>query len=84
MVETKLEVWDSPNSAGVVIDAIRCAKLALDRGVSGPLVEPSAYFMKSPPAQFHDDVARDNLTRFIDGGTKAKATATKKAAATKK
>ena len=82
MVETKLEVWDSPNSAGVVIDAIRCAKLALDRGVSGPLLEPSAYFMKSPPTQFYDDVARDNLTKFIDGGTKA--TAPKKAAATKK
>jgi myo-inositol-1-phosphate synthase len=73
MVETKLEVWDSPNSAGVVIDAVRCAKLALDRGVSGPLVEPSAYFMKSPPTQFHDDVARDNLTRFIDEGTRAAA-----------
>ena len=88
MIETKLEVWDSPNSAGVVIDAIRCAKLALDRGVSGPLVEPSAYFMKSPPKQFHDDVARDNLTKFIDGGTTAAATkkvaAKKKVAATKK
>ena len=76
IVETKLEVWDSPNSAGVVIDAVRCAKLALDRGVSGPLVEPSAYFMKSPPTQFYDDVARDNLARFIDGGTTVTAAAT--------
>jgi myo-inositol-1-phosphate synthase len=67
-LETKLEVWDSPNSAGVVIDAIRCAKLGLDRGVGGPLYEPSAYFMKSPPKQFHDDVARDNLEQFIAGG----------------
>jgi len=66
-VELKLEVWDSPNSAGVVIDAIRCAKLALDRGVSGPLFEPSAYFMKSPPQQFHDDIARDRLEAFIGG-----------------
>ena len=67
MIETKLEVWDSPNSAGVVIDAVRCAKLALDRGVRGPLVEPSAYFMKSPPTQLRDEVARDRLERFIDG-----------------
>ncbi len=57
-VELKLEVWDSPNSAGVIIDAVRCAKLALDRGVGGPLEGPSAYFMKSPPVQFHDDEAR--------------------------
>ncbi len=66
-LETKLEVWDSPNSAGVVIDAIRCAKLALDRGISGPIYEPSAYFMKSPPKQFHDDIARDNLEAYIKG-----------------
>ncbi len=66
-LETKLEVWDSPNSAGVVIDAIRCAKLALDRGISGPLIEPSAYFMKSPPQQLHDDVARDRLETYIAG-----------------
>ena len=66
-LETKLEVWDSPNSAGVVIDAIRCAKLALDRGISGPLVEPSAYFMKSPPQQLHDDIARDRLEAYIAG-----------------
>ena len=66
-LETKLEVWDSPNSAGVVIDAIRCAKLGLDRGVGGPLIAPSAYFMKSPPQQMHDDIARDNLEAFIAG-----------------
>ena len=66
-VETKLEVWDSPNSAGVVIDAIRCAKLGLDRGVGGALLEPSAYFMKSPPEQWHDDIARDRLEAFISG-----------------
>ena len=64
-LETKLEVWDSPNSAGVVIDAIRCAKIGLDRGVGGPLYEPSAYFMKSPPRQMHDDIARDELEAFI-------------------
>ena len=74
-VETKLEVWDSPNSAGVVIDAIRCAKLALDRGVAGPLLEPSAYFMKSPPEQWHDDIARDRLEAFIAGTGEAAASA---------
>src|SRR3990170_3670834 len=58
-IELKLEVWDSPNSAGVVIDAVRCAKLALDRDISGTLEGPSAYFMKSPPIQHHDEVARD-------------------------
>ena len=57
-VELKLEVWDSPNSAGIVIDAVRCAKLALDRGLGGPLIGPSSYFMKSPPEQFTDDEAR--------------------------
>ena len=67
MIETKLEVWDSPNSAGVVIDAVRCAKLALDRGISGPLVDPSAYFMKSPPQQMRDEVARDRVEVFIGG-----------------
>ncbi len=66
-VELKLEVWDSPNSAGVVIDAVRCAKLALDRGVGGPLLAPSSYFMKSPPVQYHDDEARDNVEAFIAG-----------------
>ncbi|HEX2239695.1 MAG TPA: inositol-3-phosphate synthase [Actinomycetota bacterium] len=65
-MELKLEVWDSPNSAGVVIDAIRCAKLALDRGIGGPLAAPSAYFMKSPPIQYSDDEARELLEAFID------------------
>jgi myo-inositol-1-phosphate synthase len=64
-VELKLEVWDSPNSAGVVIDAIRCAKLALNHGIGGALLAPSAYFMKSPPEQYHDDVARDRVEEFI-------------------
>ncbi|MCI0895305.1 MAG: inositol-3-phosphate synthase [Chloroflexi bacterium] len=64
-MEVKLEVWDSPNSAGVVVDAVRCAKLALDRGIGGALVGPSSYFMKSPPKQFTDDVARDMLEAFI-------------------
>src|SRR5207248_828096 len=63
--ELKLEVWDSPNSAGVVIDAIRCAKVALDRGVSGALVGPSSYFMKTPPQQFTDYEARDRVEAFI-------------------
>ncbi len=64
-VELKLEVWDSPNSAGVVIDAVRCAKLALDNGISGALLEPSAYFKKSPPVQFPDDEARRMTEEFI-------------------
>ncbi len=67
-VELKLEVWDSPNSAGVMIDAVRCAKLALDRGIGGPLLGPSAYFMKSPPEQFHDDHAQRMVEEFIAGG----------------
>jgi myo-inositol-1-phosphate synthase len=66
-IELKIEVWDSPNSAGVVIDAVRCAKLALDRGIGGPLVGPSAYFMKSPPVQYHDDVARQMVEDFAAG-----------------
>lgn len=66
-IELKLEVWDSPNSAGVVIDAIRCCKLGLDRGLGGALVAPSAYFMKSPPVQFTDDEARRKLEEFIAG-----------------
>jgi myo-inositol-1-phosphate synthase len=66
-LELKLEVWDSPNSAGVVIDAIRCAKLALDRKISGPIIGPSAYFMKTPPKQFIDDVARNMTEDFIVG-----------------
>ncbi len=66
-LELKLEVWDSPNSAGVVIDAIRCCKLALDRGLKGVLVAPSAYFMKSPPIQYTDDEARQMVGEFITG-----------------
>src|SRR5215217_4433341 len=66
-VELKLEVWDSPNSAGIVIDAVRCAKLALDRGVGGALVGPSSYFMKSPPQQFTDHEARERTLRFGNG-----------------
>ncbi len=66
-LELKLEVWDSPNSAGVVIDAVRCAKLALDRGLAGALEGPSAYFMKSPPKQYPDDVARNMVEAFIAG-----------------
>jgi myo-inositol-1-phosphate synthase len=65
--EVKLEVWDSPNSAGVVIDAVRCAKTALDRGVSGALVGPCSYFMKSPPLQFNDYEARQKVEAFIRG-----------------
>jgi myo-inositol-1-phosphate synthase len=73
-MELKLEVWDSPNSAGVVIDAVRCAKLAMDQGVGGPLLGPSAYFMKSPPVQYSDDEAREMVEAFIkehSGGTSA-------------
>jgi myo-inositol-1-phosphate synthase len=66
-LELKLEVWDSPNSAGVVVDAVRCAKLALDRGIGGAVVGPSAYFMKSPPHQFTDDEARRRTIAFIAG-----------------
>jgi myo-inositol-1-phosphate synthase len=66
-LELKLEVWDSPNSAGVVMDAVRCAKLALDRGLSGPIKGPSSYFMKSPPEQYTDDVARRKTEEFIAG-----------------
>src|SRR5881394_4292612 len=65
-IELKLEVWDSPNSAGVIIDAVRCAKLALDRGVGGPLLGPSAYFMKSPPVQYPDDKAREMVEEFAN------------------
>ncbi len=66
-LEAKLEVWDSPNSAGVVIDAVRCAKLALDRKIAGPLIGPSSYFMKTPPKQFKDDVARQMTEAYIRG-----------------
>ena len=66
-VELKLEVWDSPNSAGVIIDAVRCAKIALDRGIGGPLEGPSAYFMKSPPVQHHDEDAHRMVEEFAAG-----------------
>jgi myo-inositol-1-phosphate synthase len=66
-VEVKLEVWDSPNSAGVVIDAVRCAKLAMDRGIGGALVGPSGYYMKSPPEQMTDEEARVRTQAFIEG-----------------
>jgi len=66
-IEVKLEVWDSPNSAGVVVDAIRCCKLAMDRGISGALIAPSAYFMKSPPVQYKDDEAKRMVEEFIAG-----------------
>jgi myo-inositol-1-phosphate synthase len=66
-IEMKLEVWDSPNSAGIVIDAVRCAKVALDRGEGGPLIAPSSYFMKSPPVQFSDEDAHKNTEAFIAG-----------------
>ena len=65
--ELKLEVWDSPNSAGVITDAIRCLKLGLDRGLKGTLVAPSSYFMKSPPQQIHDDIAFNRVEAFIRG-----------------
>jgi len=66
-LECKLEVWDSPNSAGVVIDAVRCCKIAMDRGMAGAIIGPSAYFMKSPPVQFDDDEARRRVEAFIRG-----------------
>jgi len=82
-VELKLEVWDSPNSAGVVIDAIRCCKLALDRGLSGSLVGPSSYFMKSPPIQYTDSQAR-KLTEDFIAGNAAEGTAKKSEGKAKK
>jgi myo-inositol-1-phosphate synthase len=69
-IEVKLEVWDSPNSAGVMIDAIRCAKIALDRKLSGPIVGPSSYFFKTPPKQFRDDICREKVEAFIKGDSK--------------
>ncbi|NIH86346.1 inositol-3-phosphate synthase [Amycolatopsis granulosa] len=66
-LEYKLEVWDSPNSAGIIIDAVRAAKIALDRGVGGPLLSASSYFMKSPPEQYDDSTARDSVEKFITG-----------------
>jgi len=70
-LEAKLEVWDSPNSAGVIIDAVRCAKIGLDRGLAGPLYAPASYFMKTPPKQFKDEVAREMTEAFIRGEEKA-------------
>ena len=69
-VETKLEVWDSPNSAGVIIDAVRCAKIALDRKLSGPIIGPSSYFFKTPPKQFRDNVCLEMTEAFIKGDGK--------------
>jgi myo-inositol-1-phosphate synthase len=66
-LELKLEVWDSPNSAGIVIDAVRCAKIGLDRGIAGVLSGPASYFMKSPPQQLTDQEARERTVRFIQG-----------------
>jgi myo-inositol-1-phosphate synthase len=66
-LEAKLEVWDSPNSAGVMIDAIRSAKIALDRGLAGPVIGPSSYFMKTPPKQFRDNIAREMVEAFVRG-----------------
>ncbi len=66
-LEYKLEVWDSPNSAGVIIDAVRAAKIAKDRGIGGPILSASSYFMKSPPEQYDDSIARDSVERFIRG-----------------
>jgi myo-inositol-1-phosphate synthase len=73
-IEMKLEVWDSPNSAGVIIDALRCAKLAKDRGIGGPVIGPSAYFMKSPPVQFTDEEARQLVEEFAAGGARLEVT----------
>ena len=83
-IELKLEVIDSPNSAGIVIDAVRCAKLALDNGISGALEWPSAYFMKSPPVQHPDDRCRDEVEAFIAANRPAKRSKKEKAAATAK
>ncbi|WP_344867067.1 inositol-3-phosphate synthase [Planomonospora alba] len=66
-LEYKLEVWDSPNSAGIIIDAVRAAKIALDRGIAGPILSASSYFMKSPPEQYSDDEAREYVEKFIRG-----------------
>src|SRR5881296_787900 len=80
-LELKLEVWDSPNSAGVITDAIRCLKLGLDRGLKGALVAPSSYFMKSPPQQIPDDVGRERVEAFIRGDDSETLVGTEKAAA---
>jgi myo-inositol-1-phosphate synthase len=65
-LEYKLEVWDSPNSAGVIIDAVRCAKIALNRNLGGAVIAPSSYFMKSPPVQFSDSESKKNLQKFLN------------------
>lgn len=70
-LEAKIEVWDSPNSAGVIIDAVRCAKIALDRGIGGPIYSASSYLMKTPPKQYKDDIAREMLEKFIKGDDQA-------------
>jgi myo-inositol-1-phosphate synthase len=82
--ELKLEVWDSPNSAGVITDAIRCLKLGLDRGLKGTLVAPSSYFMKSPPIQIHDDIAFNRVEAFIRGEDNETLVGTEKATAPKR
>jgi myo-inositol-1-phosphate synthase len=82
--ELKLEVWDSPNSAGVITDAIRCIKLGLDRGLKGTLVAPSSYFMKSPPRQIHDDIAFNRVEAFIRGEDNETLVGTEKAPAPKR
>jgi myo-inositol-1-phosphate synthase len=82
--ELKLEVWDSPNSAGVITDAIRCIKLGLDRGLKGTLVAPSSYFMKSPPRQIADDIARNRVEAFIRGEDNETLVGTEKAPAPKR
>jgi myo-inositol-1-phosphate synthase len=84
LAELKLEVWDSPNSAGVITDAIRCLKLGLDRGLSGTLVAPSSYFMKSPPLQVHDDVAHARVEAFIRGDDNETLTGTQSGAVEEK
>jgi myo-inositol-1-phosphate synthase len=83
-VELKLEVWDSPNSAGVITDAIRCARIGLDRGLAGTLVAPSSYFMKSPPIQMHDDIAHNRVEDFIRGDDNEVLDGTEQLAARKK
>ena len=70
-LEYKLQVWDSPNSAGIVIDAVRAAKIALDRGLAGPVLAPSSYFMKSPAVQHEDTEARQLVEAFIKGDVEA-------------
>jgi myo-inositol-1-phosphate synthase len=66
-LEYKLEVWDSPNSAGIIIDALRACKIAMDRGMGGPVLSASSYFMKSPPVQYDDSTAREEVERFLRG-----------------